>query len=117
MPSGSFSAASLPGLPPGPGPRVYYGKSQLLDSQLFNFQFGNLDVDKICHFLRLVLPILTKFYRFGKKFNFGQSCNFGSFRSLTRVPFEGREHPYIVRKSEKFLDMGELTFHAEKTAS
>ena len=27
------------------------------------------------------------------------------------------EHPYIVRKSEKFLDMGELTFHAEKTAS
>ena len=24
------------------------------------------------------------------------------------------EHPYIVRKSEKFLDMGELTFHAEK---
>ena len=26
------------------------------------------------------------------------------------------EHPYIVRKSEKFLDMGELTFHAEKTA-
>ena len=27
------------------------------------------------------------------------------------------DHPYIVRKSEKFLDMGELTFHAEKTAS
>ena len=27
------------------------------------------------------------------------------------------EHPYIVRKSEKFLDMGELTFYAEKTAS
>ena len=27
------------------------------------------------------------------------------------------EHPYIVRKSEKFLDMGELTFHAEKTAN
>ena len=29
------------------------------------------------------------------------------------------EHPYmyIVRKSEKFLDMGELTFRAEKTAS
>ena len=26
------------------------------------------------------------------------------------------EHPYIVRKLEKFLDMGELTFHAEKTA-
>ena len=26
------------------------------------------------------------------------------------------EHPYIVRKSEKSLDMGELTFHAEKTA-
>ena len=25
------------------------------------------------------------------------------------------EHPYIVRKSKKFLDMGELTFHAEKT--
>ena len=27
------------------------------------------------------------------------------------------EHPYIVRKSEKSLDMGELTFHTEKTAS
>ena len=83
MPSGGFSAASLPGPPPGPGPRVYYSKSQLpprhLDSQLFNFQFGNLDVDKICHFLRLVSAILAKFYRFGKKFNFGQSCNFGSF--------------------------------------
>ena len=26
------------------------------------------------------------------------------------------EHPYIVRKLDKFLDMGELTFHAEKTA-
>ena len=26
------------------------------------------------------------------------------------------EHPYIVRKSEKFLDMGELTFHAKKIA-
>ena len=26
------------------------------------------------------------------------------------------EHPYIVRKLEKSLDMGELTFHAEKTA-
>ena len=26
------------------------------------------------------------------------------------------EHHYIVRKSEKFLDMGEPTFHAEKTA-
>ena len=26
------------------------------------------------------------------------------------------EHPYIVRKSEKFLDMDELTFHAKKTA-
>ena len=26
------------------------------------------------------------------------------------------EHPYIVRKSEKSPDMGELTFHAEKTA-
>ena len=26
------------------------------------------------------------------------------------------EHPYIVRKSEKSLDMGELTLHAEKTA-
>ena len=26
------------------------------------------------------------------------------------------EHPYIVRKSEKSLDMGELTFHAEETA-
>ena len=26
------------------------------------------------------------------------------------------EHPYIVRKSEKSLDMGEPTFHAEKTA-
>ena len=26
------------------------------------------------------------------------------------------EHPYIVRKSDKSLDMGELTFHAEKTA-
>ena len=26
------------------------------------------------------------------------------------------EHPYVVRKSEKSLDMGELTFHAEKTA-
>ena len=26
------------------------------------------------------------------------------------------EHPYIVRKSEKSLDMGELTVHAEKTA-
>ena len=26
------------------------------------------------------------------------------------------EHPYIVRKSEKFLDKGELTFLAEKTA-
>ena len=26
------------------------------------------------------------------------------------------EHPYIVRKSEKSLDMGALTFHAEKTA-
>ena len=25
------------------------------------------------------------------------------------------EYPYIVRKSEKFLDMGEVTFHAEKT--
>jgi len=25
------------------------------------------------------------------------------------------EHPYFVRKSEKSLDMGELTFHAEKT--
>ena len=24
------------------------------------------------------------------------------------------EHPYIVRMSEKSLDMGELTFHAEK---
>ena len=27
------------------------------------------------------------------------------------------EHPYIVRKLEKFLDMGELTFHTEKIAS
>ena len=26
------------------------------------------------------------------------------------------EHPYIVRNLEKSLDMGELTFHAEKTA-
>ena len=26
------------------------------------------------------------------------------------------EHPYIVTKLDKFLDMGELTFHAEKTA-
>ena len=26
------------------------------------------------------------------------------------------EHPYFVRKSEKSLDMGEFTFHAEKTA-
>ena len=26
------------------------------------------------------------------------------------------EHPYIFRKSEKFLDMGELIFYAEKTA-
>ena len=26
------------------------------------------------------------------------------------------EHPYIVRKLEKSLDMGEPTFHAEKTA-
>ena len=26
------------------------------------------------------------------------------------------EHLYIVRKSEKSLDMGELTFHAKKTA-
>ena len=26
------------------------------------------------------------------------------------------EHPFIVRKSEKSLDMGELTFHTEKTA-
>ena len=26
------------------------------------------------------------------------------------------EHPYIVGKLEKVLDMGELTFHAEKTA-
>ena len=26
------------------------------------------------------------------------------------------EHPYNVRKSEKPLDMDELTFHAEKTA-
>ena len=26
----------------------------------------------------------------------------------------GVEHPYIVRKLEKSLDMGELTFHAEK---
>ena len=26
------------------------------------------------------------------------------------------EHLYIVGKSEKPLDMGELTFHAEKTA-
>ena len=26
------------------------------------------------------------------------------------------EHPYIVRKLEQSLDMGELTFHAEKTA-
>ena len=26
------------------------------------------------------------------------------------------EHDYIVRKSEKSLDMGELTFHAKKTA-
>jgi len=25
-------------------------------------------------------------------------------------------YPYIVRKSEKSLDMGVLTFHAEKTA-
>ena len=25
------------------------------------------------------------------------------------------EHPYIVGKSEKVLDMGEPTFHAEKT--
>ena len=25
------------------------------------------------------------------------------------------EDPYIARKSEKSLDMGELTFHAEKT--
>ena len=28
----------------------------------------------------------------------------------------GVEHPYIVRKLEKSLDMGELTFHAKKTA-
>ena len=28
----------------------------------------------------------------------------------------GVEHPYIVAKLEKFLDMGEPTFHAEKTA-
>ena len=28
----------------------------------------------------------------------------------------GVEHPYIVGKLEKFLDMGEATFHAEKTA-
>ena len=27
-----------------------------------------------------------------------------------------RVHPYIVRKSEKSLDTGEPTFHAEKTA-
>ena len=26
------------------------------------------------------------------------------------------EHPYIVRVLQKSLDMGELTFHAEKTA-
>ena len=26
------------------------------------------------------------------------------------------EHPYIIRKLEKSLDMGELTFHAKKTA-
>ena len=26
------------------------------------------------------------------------------------------EHPYIVAKLEKSLDMGEATFHAEKTA-
>ena len=26
------------------------------------------------------------------------------------------EHPYIVRKLEKSLDIGEPTFHAEKTA-
>ena len=26
------------------------------------------------------------------------------------------KRPYIVRKSEKYLDMGELTFHAKKTA-
>ena len=26
------------------------------------------------------------------------------------------EHPYIVRKLEEPLDMGELSFHAEKTA-
>ena len=26
------------------------------------------------------------------------------------------EHLYIVRKAKKSLDMGELTFHAEKTA-
>ena len=26
------------------------------------------------------------------------------------------KHPYIVRKLEKSLDMGELTFHAKKTA-
>ena len=26
------------------------------------------------------------------------------------------EHPYIVRKSKKSLDMGKPTFHAEKTA-
>ena len=28
----------------------------------------------------------------------------------------GSIHPYIVKKLEKSLDMGELTFHAEKTA-
>ena len=26
------------------------------------------------------------------------------------------EHPYLVRKLEKSLDVGELTFHGEKTA-
>ena len=26
------------------------------------------------------------------------------------------EYPYIVRKLEKFLDMGELTFHGKKRA-
>ena len=39
---------------------------------------------------------------------------FNGVQYLEHFCSKGR-HPYIVRKSDKYLDTGELTFHAENT--
>ena len=52
--------------------------------------------------------------------NIANITTVSSVRSATRVTTQWLKQPIcfcsVVRKSEKSLDMGELTFHAEKTA-